>query len=349
MIEIKIPFTKSFIIAEAGSNWKVGTYEEDLEMAKKMIIVAAKSGADAIKFQTFRSKSVYAKNAGISNYLSKQGIDQNIEEIFDNLAMPYEMIPELVAMCKNENIHFMSTPFSVEDAKKIDPYVEIHKLASFEINHVRLIEFLASTKKPILISTGASTIEEIDFAINLCKKAKNDNIVLLQCTSKYPSPLSSINLSVIKTLREKYKVPVGFSDHSEDPIIAPILSIGFGSSVIEKHFTLNKKLSGPDHSYALEPNELQKMIESIRMTEEAIGKGKKEVLEIENELQQFAKRSLQAISEIKEGDNLKEGVNFEVLRPGNNLRGLEARFLEECNGRKATKDIKVGEGICDYK
>jgi len=348
-MKIKIPLTKSFIIAEAGSNWKVGKYEEDLEMAKKMIITAAKSGADAIKFQTFRSESVYAKNAGISNYLSKQGIDENIEEIFDNLAMPYEMIPELVKICKNENIHFMSTPFSVEDAKKIDPYVEIHKLASFEINHTRLLEFLASTKKPILISTGASTIEEIDFAINLCKKAKNDNIILLQCTSKYPSPLSSINLSVIKTLREKYKVPVGFSDHSEDPIIAPILSIGFGSAVIEKHFTLNKKLPGPDHSYALEPNELQKMIKTIRMTEKAIGKGEKVVLEIENELQRFAKRSLQAISDIKEGDILKEGINFEVLRPGNNIRGLEARFLEKCNGRKATKDIKVGEGICGYE
>lgn len=344
-----MPFVNTFIIAEAGSNWKTGTYEKDLIRAKKLIVTAAKSGADAIKFQTFRANSVYAKNSGTSNYLSKQGINENIEKIFDNLSMPYEMIPELAKMCKNNNIHFMSTPFSIEDAKQIDPFVEIHKIASYEINHVRLIEFLANTKKPILISTGASTIKEIDFAVNLCKKMKNENIILLQCTSKYPAPLSSINLSVIKTLRKKYNIPVGLSDHSIEPTIAPVLSLGFGSSVIEKHFTLNKNLPGPDHSFALEPDELQKMVKSIRNAESAIGKEKKGVLEIEKELQKFAKRSLQAINEIKKGDILKEGKNFDVLRPGNNTRGLEARFLTKCNGKKAIKDIKIGEGITEYE
>ena len=161
---------KIMIIAEAGSNWKAGTYEEDLNRAKDLIQEASNAGADAIKFQTFRANTVYSENAGKSEYLTKQGINENIEKIFEDLSMPYEMIPELAKICKKEEISFMSTPFSVEDAKQIDPYVSAHKVASFEINHVRLLEFLAKTKKPIFISTGSSTMDEIEFAINTCKK-----------------------------------------------------------------------------------------------------------------------------------------------------------------------------------
>jgi len=142
-----------FIIAEAGSNWKCGTYEDDLKQAKELISVAANCGADAVKFQTYRSETTYVSEAGSSNYLSKHGINENINKIFDNLSMPYEMIPELANYAKNKHIEFMSSPFSVNDAKEIDPFVSIHKLASFEINHVRLIEFLAKTNKPLIIST----------------------------------------------------------------------------------------------------------------------------------------------------------------------------------------------------
>ena len=137
----------TFIIAEAGSNWKSGSYEEDLEQAKKLIKIASKAGADAVKFQTYKADTVYAYNAGNSNYLAEQGINKEINEIFEYLSMPYEMIPELYETCKKEKISFMSTPFSVEDAKQIDPYVSVHKVASFEINHVRMLEFLAKTKK----------------------------------------------------------------------------------------------------------------------------------------------------------------------------------------------------------
>ena len=340
---------KILIIAEAGSNWKAKTYDDSVKRAKRLIQEASKAGADVIKFQTFRANTVYSENAGKSEYLRKQGINENVEKIFDDLSMPYEMIPELYETCKKEKISFMSTPFSVEDAKQIDPYVSVHKVASFEINHVRMLEFLAKTKKPILISTGASTISEIDFAITTCKKNGNDKIVLLQCTSKYPAPLSSMNLSAIKTLKEKFKIPVGFSDHSVDPITAPILSISFGASVIEKHFTLDKKLSGPDHSFALEPEEFKMMVASVKNAIKAIGTGKKEIQEDEKELRLFAKRSLQSIKNIKKGDILQEGINFDVLRPGNNSRGLEAKFLEECNGKKAKTEIKKGEGILEFE
>ena len=167
---------KILIIAEAGSNWKAKTYDDSVKRAKRLIQEASKAGADVIKFQTFRANTVYSENAGKSEYLKKQGINENVEKIFDDLSMPYEMIPELYETCKKEKISFMSTPFSVEDAKQIDPYVSVHKVASFEINHVRMLEFLAKTKKPILISTGASTISEIDFAITTCKKNGNDKI-----------------------------------------------------------------------------------------------------------------------------------------------------------------------------
>ena len=338
-----------FVIAEAGSNWKCGGYSEDLERAKKLIKIASNAGADAVKFQTYKPETIYVDDAGTSNYLSKSGIKDSINEIFEHLSMPYEMIPELKEYCNKQNIVFMSTPFSIQDAKEIDPYVEIHKVASFEINHIRLLEFLAKTKKPIIISTGASTYDEIDFAIDLIKINGNENISLLQCTSKYPCPIEALNLGAISEMRNKYGLPVGLSDHSLDPILAPIIAVSLGSKIIEKHFTLDKNLPGPDHLFALNPQELQIMIKYIRNAEKSFGSGKKEILKEEEELRQFATRSIQAIQDIHRGDLLKEGLNFDILRPGNRIRGLEARFLETLTGKKAIKDIQKGDGIIDYE
>lgn len=339
----------TFVIAEAGSNWKCGSFEEDLKQAKDLIKIAAKAGADVVKFQTYRADTLYAVDAGKSNYLIKQGMDENINNIFEYLSMPYEMIPELANYCKHENILFMSTPFSVRDAKEVDQYVELHKVASYEINHVRLLEFLAATKKPVLISTGASTYTEIDFAVNLMKKNKTDKIGLLQCTSKYPAPIESLNLSVIPKMKSRYNLPIGLSDHSIDPIIGPLIAVGFGATVIEKHFTIDKNLPGPDHKFALTPNELEMMIQSIRRADRAKGTGDKQILEEEIELRRFATRSIQAIKNITKGEILREGFNFEILRPGNRSRGMEPRFLDEINGKKATKNIEIGEGITEYE
>ena len=341
--------THTFVIAEAGSNWKCGTYDEDLEQARKLIKIASDAGADAVKFQTFRSSTIYAKDAGKSEYLSKLGIKADINELFDYLSMPYEMIPELSIYCKQLNLEFMSSAFSVDDAKIIDPFVNVHKIASFELNHVRLLEFLAKTNKPIILSTGASTYSEIDFAVNLLKKHGNENFILMQCTSKYPCPIESLNLSVIPNLKSKYNCTVGFSDHSEDPIISPLLAIGYGVTLIEKHFTLDKNLKGPDHKVSLSPEELSMMIKSIRKADLSKGNGHKEILSVEKELHNFACRSLQAIKPINKGDILIEGKNFEVLRPGTRKRGLDAKFLEKIIGKKSTKDINIGDGIVDYE
>ncbi len=335
-----------FIIAEAGSNWKCGSYEDDIECAKKLIEIASKSGCDAIKFQTFRPETLYVKNAGFSDYLSKQGMKSEINEIFTNLSMPYEMIPELASYCIKKEIGFMSTPFSVEDAKQVDPYVEIHKVASYENNHVRLLEFLAETKKPTFVSTGATTYEEIDFLIDIFKK--NNSLRLMQCTAKYPCPVDDLNLSVIPHLNSKYDIPVGFSDHSIDPIIAPVMAVAYGAIAIEKHFTLNKASPGPDHSFALDPNELSLMVQSIRKAERSSGSKIKEVLKIEKELRIFAKRSIQATNKITKDQKLIEGQNFDVLRPGKKSRGLEPRFLNSLIGKKSKTDIDNGEGITDY-
>lgn len=339
---------RTFIIAEGGSNWKCGTFDDDLNRAKQLITIAAECGADAIKFQVYRPETTYVQNAGTSNYLSEHGISENINEIFENLSMPYEMIPILAEYAEKQKIIFMATPFSIKDAQEIDPYVPIHKIASFEINHVRLLEFLAKTKKPILISTGASTYDEIDFAVNLVKKV-HDRITLLQCTSKYPAPMESMNLSVIPQMKSRYCLPVGFSDHSMDPLIAPLVAVGFGATVIEKHFTSDRNLVGPDHRFALIPIELELMISSIRQADKSKGSGNKEVLKEENKLQKFAKRSIQAIRKITKGEILREGYNFEVLRPGNMTRGLEPRFLAQISGKKAVKDVEIGEGILDYE
>jgi len=290
-----------FVIAEVGSNWKCGSFDDDLHQAKKLIGIAVDSGADAVKFQTYKPETTYVSDAGNSNYLSEHEINQNINEIFENLSMPYEMIPKLAQYCKEKKILFMSTPFSVEDAKAIEPHVEIHKVASFEINHIRLLEFLSKTQKPIIISTGACTFTEIDFAVNLLKKTNNQRIGILQCTSKYPCPIKALNLSVISKIKTRYNVPVGLSDHSLDPILAPTLSLKLGGTIIEKHFTIDRNLPGPDHSFALIPNELKSMITAIRKkeltlnkeyqhtTDEklALGTGKKEILPEEIELRKF--------------------------------------------------------------
>lgn len=339
---------RTFIIAECGSNWKCGTYEDDLVRAKELIKIAARCGADAIKFQTYRPETTYVPNAGNSDYLSVYGIDENINKIFENLAMPYEMIPILAEYSNEQKIIFMSTPFSVKDAQEIDPYVPIHKVASYEINHVRLLEFLAKTKKPILISTGASTYDEIDFAVNLVKEIHNE-IILLQCTAKYPTPIEALNLSVIPHMKSKYNLPIGFSDHSMNPMIGPILAVGLGATIIEKHFTIDRNLPGPDHKFALIPSELDLMVHSIREADMAKGSGNKEILKEETELQKFAKRSIQAIRKITKGEILIEGYNFDVLRPGNMSRGLEPKFLTQINGKKAVKDIQIGEGILNYE
>ena len=336
-----------FIIAEAGSNWRMGTPERDMKMAKTLIDIASEAGADAIKFQTYRAHSVYVPNAGNSDYLSNAGIKESINKIFEDLSMPYEMIPKLAKYSKKKNIEFMSTPFSVEDAKAIDPYTNYHKIASYEISHLRLIEYIASTGKPTFLSTGASNKEEIKWALETFFSNGGGKITLLQSTAKYPASISSLNLKAMIDLKNEFDVDVGLSDHSTDPIIGPVTATALGASVIEKHFTLDKKLPGPDHSFALNPNQLKEMIRSIRDAEKGLGSGEKVVLDEESELRDYAQRTIQCIKPISKGDIFVEGENVNVLRSGKQRKGLHPKFLEKIQGRKSTRNIPIGDGVME--
>ena len=342
---------KVFIIAEAGSNWRCGTESRDINMAKSLIDGAVEAGADAVKFQTYKAETVYVSNAGDSDYLSEAGIKESIIEIFKDLSMPYDMVPKLAEYCRKQHIQFMSTPFSIADAKIIDPYVTTHKIASYEISHIRLIEFLARTGKSVILSTGGATYEDIDWAINHFYKNGGTNISIMQCTAKYPAPLSTLNLKVIPDLINRFNIPVGLSDHSRDPIIGPVGAVALGATIIEKHFTLHNKLPGPDHSFAITTDELKQMVKAIRKTEWSLGYDKKEVQGEENELRSYAQRSIQAIVEIKNGDVFVEGKNIDILRSGKQKRGLHPKYLAEIEGQKAKRNIPLGDGIqkADYQ
>lgn len=339
-----------FIIAEAGSNWRMGTPDRDMKMAKELIQAASEAGADAIKFQTYRAETVYVSNAGEYNYLD-DGSSESITDIFKDLSMPYEMIPELSDFSKTNSIEFMSTPFSINDAKAIDPYVERHKIASYEIGHPDLLEYVAKTGKPLILSTGGATIDEIKWAVDFYHSNGGKEISLMQNTSKYPAPLSTLNLRVIPSLKKTFNVPVGFSDHSRDPILAPIAAVALGATIIEKHFTLHNKLPGPDHSFAITSEELKKMVQAIRDCEESLGSDEKFVQKDEDELRNFAQRGIQAVKNISKGEVFQQGQNIDILRPGTQNKGLHPKFLKEIVGKKASRDILLGDGIVlgDYE
>lgn len=341
--EINDP-SHTFVIAEVGSNWKVGSYEDDLKRANSLIEIAAKCGADAVKFQTYRTEKVYVPHAGQIRYLSNYS-SKSINEVFDEFSMPYEMLSELKNLCDEHGIIFMSTPFSIEDAEQVNPFVSIHKVASYEINHVPLLEYLAKTKKPVLVSTGATTFDEIDFAVKILKDNNSGPIGLLQCTSKYPCPFESLNIATLPKIKERYNLPVGLSDHSLDPLIGPILAIGMGATIIEKHFTLDRSMKGPDHSFSLTPAELETMVKAIRLADKAKGDGVKTILKVEEELKQFATRAIQATKKIEKGEKLELGLNFDILRPGLKKRGAAPKFLSQIIGKRAKKTINLGEGI----
>jgi N-acetylneuraminate synthase len=334
-----------FVIAEAGSNWRVGAPARDRRMARALIDVAAEAGADAVKFQTYRPETVYVANAGSSDYLSDAGIKEDIREIFADLAMPYEMIPELADYCRTRNIEFMSTPFSVADFAAIDPHVRVHKCASYENSHLRLLEKFARAGKPLVMSTGASTEEDLAWAVDTFRGNGGRALCLTQCTARYPAPLDSLNLATIPWMRRRFGVTVGLSDHSLHPTYGPLAAVALGARVIEKHYTLDRRLPGPDHAFAITPEELKELVTAIRAVEQTLGSGIKEVLPAERELRAYARRGVQAIRAISRGEAFCEGVNVDVLRPGKQRIGVHPKALVRLEGRASTRDIPLGDGI----
>lgn len=334
-----------YIIAEAGSNWRTGRGPLDFTVAKELIESAARAGADAIKFQLFRPSAIYVPNAGHSNYLVEAGIQEDISRLFENLAMPPDMIPILAGWAKAAGIDFMATPFSPQDFAIVDPFVSRHKIASYEIGYQELIALAATSGKPLILSTGAAEENEIAWAVEEFRRHKGQQLTLMQCTACYPAEPQSVNLRVIPWLKRRFRVDVGLSDHSLDPLLAPLGAVSLGAIVVEKHLTLDRRFEGPDHLYALVPQEFEQMVKAIRNLEPMLGSGMKGVHPSEKELRRFARRGVQAIKNIAKGESFVEKENIAILRPGNQQQGVHPLYLERIKGCKAKRDIPLGSGV----
>lgn len=326
----------TFVIAEAGSN-----HNGDISIAKELIDVAADANADAVKFQTFRAKDMYIEDSGEAEYLDD---DRSIYEIIKEMEMPYEWIPELYEYCRDRDVFFMSTPFDERSADELEEYVPAFKIASYTMSHHPFLEHVAEKSKPIIMSTGAHQLSEIRESINLFEDLGFDDLVLLQCIAAYPTPLESINVRVVETFREEFDVVLGLSDHTLNPVTAPSAAVALGASLIEKHFTLDKTMEGPDHQYALEPDELREMVDAIRKTESVLGDGSKEVLEVEEELHDIARRRIHATRDIEAGEQITE-ENVAILRSGKRHGGLQPKYIDEILGSTVCENIDEGDGI----
>jgi N-acetylneuraminate synthase len=325
-----------FIIAEAGSN-----HDGKLEQARRLIDVAASAGADAVKFQVFRADRLYPKSAGVSGYLK---VSKPIYDIIAEMEMPYEWIPELTACCREKGVLFLASVFDEESADHLDPHVEAFKIASYEMTHLPLIRHVAKKGKPVVVSTGTASLDEVAETVREFRGTGNNDLILMQCTAAYPAPLESLNVRAIATLRSTFSAPVGLSDHSSDPVVGPLVAVALGANLIEKHFTLSRELRGPDHAFALEPPELRLMIQKVREAERTLGGGEKVMQPVEAELKAFARRRIFAVRDITAGESLTR-ENIAVLRCGNLMPGLEPGYFEEILGRCARRHIPAESPI----
>lgn len=321
---------RCFVIAEAGSN-----HNGSLDVAKKLVEVAAKAGADAVKFQTFRASRLYPKTAGTSDYL---GTDTPIFDLIQAMEMPEAWLPEIRDLAHAHGLAFISSPFHEEAVAVLDPYVDAFKIASYELTHQPLLQEVARRNKPVLLSTGASDLEETRRAVSVLEEAGCRELVVLQCTASYPTPLDAANVRALVTLRDELSIPTGLSDHTRDPVVAPSAAVALGAAVIEKHFTLSNELPGPDHAFAVEPAELARLVRRVRETEQVLGTGLKAVQGVEQELRHFARRSIFTTMEVKAGERFGRH-NVDVLRRGKLATGLDPSELPRVLAAVAAKDL----------
>ena len=328
---------KVFIIAEAGVN-----HNGDLEIAKKLILEAKKAGADAVKFQTFKAELVMSKFAQKADYQkTNTGNEESQLEMVKKLELPYEAFVILKKYCDELGIIFMSTPFDLESIDFLDSLdLGIIKIPSGEITNLPYLIKLGKLKKKIILSTGMATLDEIGEAIKVLKDNGTKDLSILHCNTEYPTPYRDVNLKAMDSIRDSFALEVGYSDHSLG-IEVPIAAVAMGATIIEKHFTLDKHLEGPDHIASLEPNELTAMVTAIRNIEEAFGTGEKKPTESEAKNMVIARKSLIAKHNINKGDILSE-ENLTVKRPGN---GISPMRWFEVIGQTAIRDFVEDELI----
>lgn len=331
---------KVFIIAEVGVN-----HNGDINIAKRLIDEAVRAGADAVKFQTFKAELCISKNAKKADYQAKNtgDADGSQLEMVKKLELDEKTHDELIAYAKSKNIEFLSTPF---DLPSVDLLVEkglkIIKIPSGEITNLPYLQKIGALGLKIILSTGMANLGEIEKALEILinKGTKKDNITVLHANTEYPTPFFDVNLKAMKTIKKAFGVSVGYSDHTKG-IEVPMAAVALGASVIEKHFTLDRNLPGPDHKASLEPDELRAMVSAIRNIELALGSGIKAPSKSESKNINIARKSIVASRAIKKGEIFSEN-NLAIKRPG---LGISPMRYNEVLGRVASRDFSADELI----
>lgn len=334
-----IDTSKAFIIAEAGVN-----HNGNLDLAYQLIDVAKDAGADAVKFQTFIPNKIISKFADKANY-QKKTTDKNESqlEMIKKIALSFENHKKLLEYCKNKNIKFLSSPFDLDSIDFLNKLgLDIFKIPSGEIINLPYLKKIGSLNKKLIMSTGMSNLGEVESAIDILIKSgtKRENIAILHCTTNYPCPYEEVNLKAMLTLKEAFKLTVGYSDHTLG-IEVPIAAVALGARIIEKHFTLNKNMKGPDHKASLEPDELKEMVAAIRNIELALGDGVKNPNKSEIEIMKVTRKSIVASKNIKKSEIFTK-TNITIKRPGT---GISPMRWSEVIGQKANRDYKDDELI----
>lgn len=332
---------KTTIIAEAGVN-----HNGDINLAKEMIDVAAQSGADYVKFQTFSAENLTTKSAPLADYQVRNTQDSNSQyEMLKRLELSVEAHKSLILHAEDRGIKFLSTAFDIESINMLASFgQEIFKVPSGEITDLPYLRHLGSLRKRVILSTGMSNLDEINSALKILEEAgtSREEITVLHCTSAYPTPMIDVNLLALKTIWEKFRIQIGYSDHTLG-LEVPIAAVALGASVIEKHFTIDRSLPGPDQKASLNPEELNEMVRMIRNLDVAIGDGVKRIMPSESNNREIARKSIIAKKEIRRGEKFTS-ENLTTKRPGSGLSPMKwDQLLEKHATRYYKEDDLIDE------
>jgi N,N'-diacetyllegionaminate synthase len=330
---------KVFIIAEAGVN-----HNGDLGLAKKLIDAACFAGADAVKFQTFNSKRLVSKFAQKAEYQKlSTDVNESQLEMLKKLELSKEGHYELLAYCRLKNIMFLSSPFDLESVDFLkDLGLDVFKIPSGEITNLPFLRKIGSLKKTVILSTGMSDLSEVEDALNILVESGTDkrNISILHCNTEYPTPFTDVNLNAMKSLADTFKTAIGYSDHTIG-IAVSLAAVALGATIIEKHFTLDKEMEGPDHKASLNPTELNNLVSGIREIEQALGLSIKSPTPSESKNIKVARKSIVALKDIIKGEILSE-ENLTVKRPGT---GISPMKWDSVIGKVASRNFEEDELI----
>ena len=311
------------------------------DLACRLVDAAKAAGADCIKFQTFRAQNLVSRNAGKADYQKDTTGDGSQADMLTKLELSYDAFSHLKQYCGEVGITFLSTPFDLESAAFLDELgVPFWKIPSGEVTNLPYLEALAKTGRPVVMSTGMCEMEEIEAAIRVLRENGTSDIRLLHCNTEYPTPFADVNLRAMETMRRAFGVEVGYSDHTKG-IEVPIAAAALGAAIIEKHFTLDQNMDGPDHKASLEPDELAAMVSAIRNIEQALGSGEKTASPSERKNIAVARKSIVAKRAIKAGERLTE-ENLTVKRPGSGISPMRWR---DVLGTAAIRDFEEDEMI----